>query len=29
MIVYQRSYSASARLMTTVGQLYDTLLAIK
>ena len=29
MIIYQRSYSASARLLTTVGELYDTLLAIK
>lgn len=29
MIVYQRSYSASARLLTTVGELYDTLLSIK
>ncbi len=29
MIIYQRSYSASARLLTTVGELYDTLLSIK
>lgn len=29
MIIYQRAYSASARLMTTVGELYDTLLSIK
>lgn len=29
MIVYQRSYSASARLLNTVSDLYDTLLSIK
>jgi flagellar hook-associated protein 1 FlgK len=29
MIVYQRSYAASARLMNTVSDLYDTLLSIK
>lgn len=29
MIVYQRAYSASARLMNTVSDLYDVLLSIK
>lgn len=29
MVIYQRAYSASARLLTTVGELYDTLLSIK
>jgi flagellar hook-associated protein 1 FlgK len=28
MMVFQQAYNASARLMTTVQQMYDTLLSV-